>query len=145
MKEIFILKNIIKMFFVIVLVFIVSQSNSINALNLSMNKLDENIVEELRLKVPLKYKETWLKAEEEVWEPWLSKKDGFLERKIFYNQKAEEALVLVKWKNRNLWKNIAAEEVNKIQEIYEEIVTTTLGIETNPFQFIYEGELFEQK
>ena len=145
MKVIFILENLIKMFFIIILVFVVSQSNSINALNLSMNKLDENIVEELRLKVPLKYKETWLKAEEEVWEPWLSKKDGFLERKIFYNQKAEEALVLVKWKNRNLWKNITDDEVNKIQEIYEETVTSTLGIETNPFQFIYEGELFEQK
>ena len=146
MKEvIFILENLKKMFFIILLVFIVSQSNYINALDLPMNKADENIVEELRLKVPLRYKEIWLKAEEEVWEPWLSKQDGFLERKIFYNQQAGEALVLVKWKNRNLWKNITDDEVNKIQEIYEETVTSTLGIETNPFQFIYEGELFEQK
>ena len=89
--------------------------------------------------------EEGLKAEEEVWEPWLSKQDGFLGRQIFYNKKKGEALLLVKWENRKLWKSISDEEVNKMQEIYEETVTSTLGIETNPFKFIYEGELFEQK
>ena len=139
------LKNLIKKVFVLLLVFIIFQLNVSNAFALQMNKLNENIVEELRLSVPLKYKETWLKAEEEVWEPWLSKQDGFLGRQIFYNQKTGEALLLVKWKNRNLWKNISEEEVNKMQKIYEETVTSSLGVETNPFQFIYEGELFEQK
>ena len=139
------LKNLIKRFFVLLLITIIFQSNFTNAFALPMNKLNENIVEELRLNVPLKYKETWLKAEEEVWEPWLSKQDGFLGRQIFYNQKTGEALLLVKWKNRNLWKNISEEEVNKMQKIYEETVTSSLGVETNPFKFIYEGELFEQK
>ena len=145
MKVVSFLKNLIKKVFVLLLVFIISQLNVSNAFALQMNKLNENIVEELRLSVPLKYKETWLKAEEEVWEPWLSKQDGFLGRQIFYNQKTGEALLLVKWKNRNLWKNISEEEVNKMQKIYEETVTSSLGVETNPFQFIYEGELFEQK
>mgnify|MGYP006254017085 FL=1 len=110
-----------------------------------MNKIDEIIIEELRLNVPNKYKETWIKAEQEIWEPWLLKQDGFLGRQIFYNQKKGEALLLVKWKNRNLWKNISDEEVNNIQKIYEEKVISSLGVETNPFEFIYEGELFEQK
>ena len=145
MKVVSFLKNLIKKVFVLLLVFIISQLNVSNAFALQMNKLNENIVEELRLSVPLKYKETWLKAEEEVWEPWLSKQDGFLGRQIFYNQKTGEALLLVKWKNRNLWKNISEEEVNKMQKIYEGTVTSSLGVETNPFQFIYEGELFEQK
>ena len=145
MKVVYFLKNLIKQVFVLLLVFIIFQLNVSNAFALQMNKLNENIVEELRLSVPLKYKETWLKAEEEVWEPWLSKQDGFLGRQIFYNQKTGEALLLVKWKNRNLWKNISDEEVNKMQKIYEETVTSSLGVETNPFQFIYEGELFEQK
>ena len=145
MKVVYFLKNLIKKVFVLLLVFIVFQLNVSNAFALQMNKLNENIVEELRLSVPLKYKETWLKAEEEVWEPWLSKQDGFLGRQIFYNQKTGEALLLVKWKNRNLWKNISHEEVNKMQKIYEETVTSSLGVETNPFKFIYEGELFEQK
>ena len=145
MKVVSFFKNLIKKVFVLSLVFIIFQLNVSNAFALQMNKSNENIIEELRLSVPLKYKETWLKAEEEVWEPWLSKQDGFLGRQIFYNQKTGEALLLVKWKNRNLWKNISEEEVNKMQKIYEETVTSSLGVETNPFKFIYEGELFEQK
>tara|TARA_B100000674_G_scaffold460646_1_gene438911 strand:- start:111 stop:548 length:438 start_codon:yes stop_codon:yes gene_type:complete len=139
------LKNLIKKFLILIMSFIICQSNSLNAFALHMNQSNENIVEELRLSVPYKYKETWLKAEEEVWEPWLSKQNGFLGRQIFYNQKRGEALLLVKWKNRNLWKDISDEEVNKMQKIYEEIIISSLGVETNPFEFIYEGELFEQK
>ena len=144
MKVIYLFKNLIRTFFILLLI-IVFYSNSAYAFDLPMNKIDENIVEELRLSVPNKYKETWIKAEQEIWEPWLSKQDGFLGRQIFYNQKAGEALSLVKWKNRNLWKNISDDEVNRMQKIYEETVTSALGVETNPFQFIYEGELFEQK
>ena len=144
MKVIYLFKNLIRTFFILLLI-IVFYSNSAYAFDLPMNKIDENIVEELRLSVPNKYKETWIKAEKEIWEPWLSKQDGFLGRQIFYNQKKGEALLLVKWKNRNLWKNISDEEVNNIQKIYEEKVISSLGIETNPFEFIYEGELFEQK
>ncbi len=145
MKVIFFLQNLIKKFVVLIFISIIIQSNFTDALALPMNKLNGSITEELRLSVPLKYKESWLKAEEEVWEPWLSKQDGFLGRQIFYNQKTEEALLLVKWENRKLWKNISNEEVNKMQKIYEETVTSSLEIETNPFKFIYEGELFEQK
>ena len=145
MKVTYLFKNLIRMFFALLLIIIVFYSNSSNAFDFPMNKIDENIIEELRLNVPNKYKETWIKAEEEIWEPWLSKQDGFLGRQIFYNQKKGEALLLVKWKNRNLWKNISDEEVNNIQKIYEEKVTSSLGVETNPFEFIYEGELFEQK
>ena len=145
MKVIYLFKNLIRMFFALLLIIIVFYSNSSNAFDFPMNKIDENIIEELRLNVPNKYKETWIKAEEEIWEPWLSKQDGFLGRQIFYNQKKGEALLLVKWKNRNLWKNISDEEVNNIQKIYEETVIGSLGVETNPFEFIYEGELFEQK
>ncbi len=145
MKVIFFLKNLLKKFFALLLISIIFQSNFTNAFALTMNKFNENIVEELRLSVPLKYKETWLKAEQEVWEPWLSKQDGFLGRQIFYNQKTGEALLLVKWENRKLWKNISDTEVNKMQKIYEDNVTSSLGVETNPFEFIYEGELFEQK
>ena len=145
MQVIILLKNSLKTFFVLLLVFIIFHSNSINAFDLPMNRINENIVEELRLNVPSKYKEIWLKAEGEVWEPWLSKQDGFLGRQIFYNQDKGEALLLVKWKNKKVWKNISEEEVEKIQRIYEETVTSYLGVETNPFEFIYEGELFEQK
>jgi len=145
MKVISFFNNLINRFFVLLIIFIIYQSNPTKTVAIPMNNLNENIVEELRLNVPFKYKETWLKAEEEVWEPWLLKQDGFLGRQIFYNQKTGEALLLVKWKNRNLWKNISDEEVNQIQKIYEKNVMSSLGVETNPFEFIYEGELLEQK
>tara|TARA_B100000212_G_scaffold247605_1_gene189199 strand:- start:65 stop:502 length:438 start_codon:yes stop_codon:yes gene_type:complete len=145
MKVTYLFKNLIRMFFALLLLLIVFYSNSSNAFDFPMNKIDEIIIEELRLNVPNKYKETWIKAEQEIWEPWLLKQDGFLGRQIFYDQKKGEALLLVKWKNRNLWKNISDEEVNNIQKIYEETVIGSLGVETNPFEFIYEGELFEQK
>ena len=145
MKVISFLKNTIKNFFLLVLLFIIFQSNFTNAFASPMNELNGTIIEELRLNVPLKYKKIWLKAEEEVWDKWLLKQDGFLGRQIFYNQKKGEALILVKWENRKIWKNISDEEVNKMQKIYEENVTSSLGVETNPFEFIYEGELFEQK
>jgi len=145
MKLISLFENIIKNFFVLLILSIILQSNFTNTFALQMNDQNENIVEELRLSVPFEYRETWLKAEEEVWEPWLSKQDGFLGRQIFYNKGTGEALLLVKWENRKLWKNISDEEVNKMQKIYEETVTSSLGVESNPFEFIYEGELFEQK
>ena len=145
MKVTYLFKNLIRMFFALLLLLVVFYSNSSNAFDFPMNKIDEIIIEELRLNVPNKYKETWIKAEQEIWEPWLLKQGGFLGRQIFYDQKKGEALLLVKWKNRNLWKNISDEEVNNIQKIYEETVISSLGVETNPFEFIYEGEVFEQK
>ena len=145
MKVVSFLKNMIKKVFVLLLVFIIFQLEVSNAFALQMNKLNDYILEELRLSVPIKYKETWLKAEEEVWEPWLAQQEGFLGRQIFYNVDTEEALLLVCWKSRYLWKNIKTEEVNKMQSIFEENIKKTLEIENNPFELIYEGELFEQK
>ena len=145
MKLTFSFDNLIKTFFALLLSFFIFQSNTPNAYSFPMDKTKQLIVEELRLNVPLRYKETWIKAEREIWEPWLSKQEGFLGRRIYYNDKKGEALLLVNWENRELWKNISAEEVNKIQNIFEESIKNSLNIEKNPFEFIYEGELFEQK
>ena len=105
---------------------------------------DELITEELRLEIPFKFKEVWLQAEKEVWEPWLSVQDGYLGRKIFWDKEKEEALILVKWKNKTLWKNISMKQVIEIQEKFEENVKTSLNLDENPFKLIYEGELVEQ-
>ena len=108
------------------------------------NYQDEIVIEELRLKVPAQFKEIWLKTEKKIWEPWLSSQDGFLGRQLFWNKEKEEALILVNWKNKKLWKSISMEEVNQIQEEFEENVKTSLNLNVNPFKLIYEGELDKQ-
>ena len=132
-------------FLLICLFGLLFQSNSqiLNALPMDKYQ-DELVTEELRLEIPSKFKEVWLKAEKEVWEPWLSIQDGYLGRKIFWDKEKEEALILVDWKNKRLWKSISMNEVNEIQEKFEENVKVSLNMKDNPFELIYEGELFEQ-
>ena len=121
------------------------QINSPILTALSMDTYQSGLVtEELRLKIPSELKKIWLQAEKEVWEPWLSTQDGFLGREIFWDKEKEEALILVNWENKKLWKSISMNEVNDIQEKFEENVKTSLNIDVNPFELIYEGELFKQ-
>ena len=130
------------LFYLVVLTF-QSDMNNLRALPVD-NYQSEMVIEELRLKVPADVKAAWLNAEKEIWEPWLSSQDGFLGRQLFWNKEKEEALILVNWKSRKLWKSIPMSEVNVIQETFEENVKTALNVSTNPFEFIYEGELVQQ-
>mgnify|MGYP001288593911 CR=1 FL=1 len=102
----------------------------------------ESIVEHLKLDVPKKYKNAWLKAEEGSWEPWLLKQDGFLGRQLFWDPKVEEATLLIGWQSRAVWKNISQTEINLVQEDFEKIAREETGeISGNPFPLIFEGEL----
>ena len=113
--------------------------------SMTMNNYQTGFVtEELRLKVPENYKEIWLEAEKKIWEPWLSIQNGFLDRQIFWDKKNEEALILVNWENKKLWKSITEEEVEKVQERFEDEVKTSLELNENPFKLIYQGELDKQ-
>ena len=130
---------------VIFLLVFLFQSNFQNQTAIAMDNYRNALVtEELRLKVPSKFKEVWLKTEKKVWEPWLSIQDGFLGRQIFWDKEREEALILVYWKNKELWKSISMKEVNKMQDKFEDDVKTSLNVNVNPFELIYEGELVKQ-
>ena len=129
-------------FMLIFLVFLVFQNDFQRLKALPMENYQSSpVVEELRLRVPSELKAIWFKAETEIWEPWLASKDGFLGREIFWNKEKEEALILVNWKSKKLWKSISMKEVNEVQEKFEEIVKVSLKISENPFKLIYEGEL----
>ena len=144
MKIRFRIKNKIKnLSFLLIFLFVfLFQSNSqvLNALSME-NYQNGIVIEELRLKVPSKMKEVWLKAESQVWEPWLSIQKGFLGRQIFWNKDKEEALILVEWENKKLWKSISTKEVNEVQGKFEDYVMTALNVSKNPFKLLYEGEL----
>ena len=118
-------------------------SQILNALPME-NYQDEIVIEELRLKVPAQFKEVWLNTEKKIWEPWLFSQDGFLGRQLFWDKEKEEALILVNWKSKKLWKSIPMSEVNVVQEKFEDNVKTALNIGENPFELIYEGELDRQ-
>ena len=103
------------------------------------------VIEELRLKVPADAKVAWLNAEKEIWDPWLSSQEGFLGRQLFWDKEKEEALILVNWKSKKLWKTIPMSEVNLVQKQFEDNVKTALNVSENPFKLIYEGELDKQE
>tara|TARA_B100001248_G_C27304266_1_gene418635 strand:- start:391 stop:726 length:336 start_codon:yes stop_codon:yes gene_type:complete len=109
------------------------------------SNLNSEIVEELRIKVPKKYKKEWLKAEKEVWDKWLETKDGFLGRQIYWDEKRSQGLLLVTWESKQKWKKISEDEVLKIQKQFEGKVKEFLDMSSNPFDLIYEGELFKEK
>ena len=139
-------EKIKKLFFLFICLFVFSsQINSPILKALPMDTYQSGLVtEELRLKIPSEFKKVWLQAEKEVWEPWLSIQDGFLGRQIFWDKEKEEALILVNWENKKLWKSISMNEVNEVQEKFEENVKTSLNTNVNPFELIYEGELVKQ-
>jgi len=129
--------------FLVVLIF---QSDIPNLKALPMdNYQGEMVIEELRLKVPADAKAAWLKAEKEIWDPWLSSQDGFLGRQLFWDKEKEEALILVNWESKKLWKSIPMSEVNVVQQKFEDNVKAALDVGENPFELIYEGELDEQR
>ena len=132
-------------FVLICLVVLIFQSDIPNLEALPMdNYQDGVIIEELRLKVPADSKAAWLNAEKEIWEPWLSSQDGFLGRQLFWDKEKEEALILVNWESKKLWKSIPMSEVNVVQQKFEDNVKAALNVGENPFELIYEGELDKQ-
>ena len=127
------------------LVVLIFQSDIPNLKALPMDNFQgEIVIEELRLKVPADAKAVWLNAEKEIWEPWLSSQDGFLGRQLFWDKEKEEALILVNWESRKLWKSIPISEVNVVQEKFEDNVKDALNVDKNPFKLIYEGELVKE-
>ena len=142
------LKNFFHRFCLVLicLVFLIFQSDIPNLKALPMdNYQSEMVIEELRLKVPADAKAAWLNAEKEIWDPWLSSQEGFLGRQLFWDKEKEEALILVTWESKKLWKRIPMSKVNVVQEKFEDNVKTALKVEENPFELIYEGELDKQR
>ena len=129
----------------LLLLFFIFQFNPQMAKAINMNNHQREItIEELRLRVPTDFKAEWLEAEKKIWEPWLSSQEGYLGRQIYWDKEKEEALILVNWKSKKLWKSISKTAVDEVQKKFEDNVKTSLNLTENPFQLIYEGELKKQ-
>ena len=131
------------LFFLLILI-IQTDSQKLTALTME-NYQSGIVIEELRIKVPFEFKEVWLQAEKKIWDPWLSSKAGFLGRQLLWDKQKEEALILVNWASKKLWKSISMNEVNEVQARFEEDVKTSLNLIENPFTLIYEGELSQEE
>ena len=112
----------------------------------NINAVDENIViEHLRLHVDTQDREAWRASEKQSWEQWLSKKNGFLGRQLFWDPLREEATLLITWASYSQWKDIPQGEIDAVQERFEKLARENTGRKVgNPFPLIYEGELIPQ-
>ena len=100
------------------------------------------VVEQLRVQVPSQDRQVWLKAELSSWEPWLAKQKGFIGRELFWDPQSEEATLLIRWSSREAWKAIPQQEVEAVQERFEQLARESTGQKTgNPFPLVFEGEL----
>lgn len=100
------------------------------------------VVEHLRIKVPAEAREAWLKAERGSWEPWLEQQPGYLGRDLLWDADREEGTLLIRWASRDQWKAIPQQEVEAVQQRFEDLAREATGSrQGNPFPLVFEGEL----
>ena len=108
-------------------------------------QLEVVVVEHLRIKVPTEARQAWLKAEKGSWEPWLAQQDGFMGRDLLWDAEREEGTLLIRWASRDQWKAIPAQEVERVQDRFEQLAREATGLrQGNPFPLVFEGELVPQ-
>ena len=100
------------------------------------------VVEHLRVKVPAEARQAWLAAERGSWDPWLKQQPGYLGRDLLWDPEREEGTLLIRWASRDQWKAIPLEEVEAVQERFEQLAREATGTrQGNPFPLVFEGEL----
>lgn len=103
---------------------------------------DVVVVEHLRLKVPAEARQAWISAEQGSWEPWLAQQKGFLDRQLLWDPATEEGTLLIRWADREHWKAIPPQEMQAVQERFEQLARAATGeSHGNPFPLVFEGEL----
>jgi uncharacterized protein (TIGR03792 family) len=106
---------------------------------------DAAVIEYLKVKVPEAARQAWLEAEQGSWEPWLAHQEGFLGRDLLWDPEAEEGTLLIRWSSREAWKAISEQEVEAVQQRFEQLAREGTGQrQGNPFPLVFEGELLPQ-
>ncbi len=126
----------------IIVLFLSSVDEGLAASSFPLKDQNRQVVEYLRVSVPEVYKEIWLDVEKNSWEPWLEKKIGFLGRQVLWEKTTEEGVLLITWATRHDWKSISPEEIELVQQDFENLARKGTGqLKGNPFPLQYEGEL----
>ena len=100
------------------------------------------VIEHLRVQVPRESRQAWLEAEHGSWEPWLAKQKGFIGRELLWDPQSEQATLLIRWSSRDAWKAIPLQDVEAVQERFEQLARESTGQKDgNPFPLVFEGEL----
>jgi len=103
---------------------------------------DVAVIEHLKVKVPEAARQAWLEAEQGSWEPWLVRQQGFLGRDLLWDPETEEGTLLIRWSSREAWKRIPQQEVELVQQRFEQLAREATGQrQGNPFPLVFEGEL----
>ncbi len=106
---------------------------------------DVAVIEHLKVKVPEAARQAWLEAEQGSWEPWLVRQQGFLGRDLLWDPETEEGTLLIRWSSREAWKTIPQQEVELVQQRFEQLAREATGQrQGNPFPLVFEGELLPQ-
>ncbi len=133
------------LFFGIMIVTLSPIEQALASSKIQLDNTDKRVIEYLCLKVPSEKRQVWLSAEKASWEPWLNNQSGFLGRQLFWNKEKEEAMLLITWASRENWKNIPQEQIDLIQQRFEELARIGTGQKDgNPFPISYAGELAPQ-
>jgi uncharacterized protein (TIGR03792 family) len=128
---------------------------SLRSVSADDGRVDVAVVEHLRVHVPAAARVAWLEAEEGSWEPWLQRQAGFLGRELLWDGEKEEGQLLIHWASREQWLAIPPQEVDAVQERFEQLAHAALvrlGVNLplegvpglaapNPFPLVHAGEL----
>lgn len=119
----------------------------------SDGRIQVEVIEHLRVKVPAAARLAWYEAEQASWEPWLRSQAGFLGRELRWDEQREEGQLLIRWASRAQWHAIPREEIEQVQERFERLAHAALerlGVlesqqtpapAANPFPLVFSGEL----
>lgn len=100
------------------------------------------VVEQLRLRVPIEARQAWLIAEQASWEPWLRRQPGFLGRDLYWDPERQEGVLLIRWASQQAWDAIPQEQIDEVQAAFEASARRALArSQGNPFPLLSSGSL----
>ncbi|MFE4106404.1 TIGR03792 family protein [Almyronema epifaneia] len=79
------------------------------------------VIEWLKFRVPAEQRERYVQIDAEVWTLALEKYEGFLGKEVWISpDDTSELILVIRWASREQWKAIAAVELDKITQTFDQ-------------------------